>query len=263
MFFLRISVLTLFIACFHIAAPLIHAQLPLDGVVSYWSFDEGSIAGGTVKDILGKNAGELDGNPKSVPGKVGRALEFNGENFVHIPGTASLEFAGAEEMSVVAWVNADSDSPVKGVVAGCCGTIVAQRDINGWALRFDGRNAGQEMEFIVTPGWQGDGGFGAAAFKKGEWHHMVGIVNKKKMQLYVDGELETEQNYNGPMTTGGSETEIGKASDGGFVGIIDEVMIYNKALSANEVEQIFEAEGLPVQPRGKLVTRWAEIKSSF
>ena len=116
------------------------------------------------------------------------------------------------------------------------------------------------MEFIVTPGWQGDGGFGAAKFDKGTWHHLVGVVDDKKMLLYVDGELEKEQNYNGPMTTGGSETEIGKAGDGGFVGLIDEVMIYGKALSADEVEQIFEAEGLPVQPQGKLATRWAEIK---
>ncbi len=261
--FPRILVSILFIACLFVVTPLTSAQLPLDGVVSYWPFDEGTIAGGTVEDVLGDNDGELDGNPKSVPGKVGNALEFNGENFVHIPGTGSLEFAGAEEMSVVAWVNADSDSPVKGVVAGCCGTIVAQRDVNGWALRFDGRNAGQEMEFIVTPGWQGDGGFGAAAFNKGEWHHIVGIVNNKDMQLYVDGELEKEQNYNGPMTTGGSETEIGKAGDGGFVGIIDEVMIYSKALSADEVEQIFEAEGLPVQPQGKLTTRWASIKMAW
>ena len=163
---LRISVLILFIICLLAVAPLAQAQLPLDGVVSYWSFDDGTIAGGTVEDVLGDNDGELEGNPQPVPGKVGKALEFNGENFVHIPGTASLEFAGAKEMSVVAWVNADSDSPVKGVVAGCCGTIVAQRDINGWALRFDGRNAGQEMEFIVTPGWQGDGRFRCGSFSK-------------------------------------------------------------------------------------------------
>ena len=223
------AILIIMIAVIFVNVPLTHAQLPLDGVVSYWPFDEGTIAGNTVEDVLGDNAGELDGNPKQVDGKVGKALEFN--------------------------------SPVKGVVAGCCGTIVAQRDINGWALRFDGRNAGQEMEFIVTPGWQGDGGFGAPTFKKGEWHHIVGVVNKKQMLLYVDGEVEKEMVYNGPMTTDGSETEIGRASDGGFVGIIDEVMIYNKALSADDVSQIFEAEGLLVEPAAKLATRWGEIKS--
>ena len=261
--FLRISILILFIASLLVAIPLADAQLPLDGVVSYWSFDDGTIAGGKVEDVLGDNDGELDGNPKSVAGKVGKALEFNGENFVHIPGTASLEFAGEKEMSVVAWVNADSDSPVQGVVAGCCGTIVAQRDVNGWALRFDGRNAGQEMEFIVQPGWQGDGGFGAATFDKGKWHHIVGVVADKEMFLYVDGKQEKDMTYNGPMSTGGSETEIGHASDGGFVGIIDEVMIYSKALSEDEVEQIYEAEGLPVQSQGKLATRWGQIKTSW
>ena len=259
----KISISIVCIASIFVASPLVEAQLPVDGAVSYWSFDNGTIAGGKVQDILGDNDGELDGNPKSVAGKVGQALEFNGENFVHIPGTASLEFAGEKAMSVAVWVNADSDSPVKGVVAGCCGTIVAQRDINGWALRFDGRNAGQEMEFIVQPGWQGDGGFGAPAFDKGKWHHIVGVVDDKTMFLYVDGKLEIDQNYNGPMSTGGSETEIGHAGDGGFVGIIDEVLIYNKALSANEVKQVFEAKGLPVEAQGKLATRWGQIKTSF
>lgn len=259
----KISISILCVACLFVAIPLTEAQLPVDGVVSYWPFDDGTIAGGKVEDVLGNNDGKLTDNPKSVAGKVGKALEFNGTNSVHIPGTASLEFAGETEMSVAAWVNADSDSPVKGVVAGCCGTIVAQRDVNGWALRFDGRNAGQEMEFIVQPGWQGDGGFGAPQFDKGKWHHLVGVVAGKEMFLYVDGKLEKEQNYNGPMSTGGSEMEIGHASDGGFVGIIDEVLIYNKALSANEVKQVFEAKGLPVELQGKLTTHWGDIKTSF
>ena len=160
--FLRISILILFITCLFVPVSLVEAQLPLDGVVSYWSFDDG-----TGEDLLGDNDGELMGNPKSVAGKVGKALEFDGTNSVHIPGTNSLDFAGESEMSVAAWVNADNDSPVQGVVAGCCGTIFAQRDVDGWALRFDGRNADQEMEFIVQPGWQGDGGFGAPKFARG------------------------------------------------------------------------------------------------
>ena len=160
----------------------------------------------------------------------------------------------------MAWVNADSDSPVVGVVAGCCGTIVAQRDANGWALRFDGRNAGQEMEFIVQAGWQGDGGFGAPVFAKGEWRHLAGVVDGKDMFLYVDGVLEKEMPYNGPMQADSSETEIGHAGDGGWMGLIDEVAIYDRALSAAEIETNFESKGLAVEPAGKLATRWGEIK---
>ncbi len=257
-----VYILTFSICTLFLTVPLLNAQFPEDGVVGYWSFDDGTINGNTVQDVLGNNDGELDGNPKSVKGKVGEALEFNGENFVHIPGTKTLEFNGAEAMTVAAWINADSDSPVVGVVAGCCGTIVAQRDANGWALRFDGRNGGAELEFITMPGWQGDGGFGIPVFSKGEWHHLVGIVDEKKKYIYADGKLAKESDYNGPMQANSTEHEIGNASDGGFVGLIDEVVIYNRALSANEVKQLFAAEGLPVQPEGKLATRWGQIKKA-
>lgn len=238
------------------------AQFPEDGVVGYWSFDEGTINGKNVKDVLGGNDGELEGDPNHVKGKVGKALEFDGQNFVHIAGSKTLDVNGSEAMTVAAWINGDSDSPVVGVVAGCCGTIVAQRDANGWALRFDGRNAGTELEFITMPGWQGDGGFGVPVFTKGEWHHIVGVVDGNKKYLYADGKLAKEDNFNGPMQADRTEHEIGNASDGGFVGLIDEVVIYNRALSANEVQMLYKAEGLPVEPNGKLATRWAEIKRS-
>ena len=140
------------------------------------------------------------------------------------------------------------------------GTIVAQRDANGWALRFDGRNGGNELEFITQPRWQGDGGFGVAVFPAGQWHHLVGVVDGDKKYLYADGKLAKEENYDGPMQSDRPETEIGNASDGGFIGIIDEVVIYNRALSEKEVGQLFAAEGLPVQPQGKLATYWGKIK---
>lgn len=238
------------------------AQLPADGVVGYWSFDTGTINGNTVQDLLGKNDGELEGNPKVVAGKVGKALEFNGDNAVRIQGTDSLNFNGAKEMSVVAWVNPASAKPVKGVIPDtCCGTIVGQRDANGWVLRYDGRNAGKEMLLIAQPGWQGHTTLGVPPFAKNTWHHLVGIVNNDKLQLYVDGKLESEVDYSGPMQTQGTITEIGNAkADGGFIGIIDEVLIYNRALSANEVRQVFAAKGLPVELQNKLATRWGEIK---
>ena len=239
---------------------LTNSQFPEDGVVGYWSFDDGTINGKNVKDVLGENDGELMGNPKHVKGKVGKALEFDGSNFVHIEGSKTLDVNGSEAMTIAAWINADSESPVVGVVAGCCGTILAQRDANGWALRFDGRNGGAELEFITMPGWQGDGGFGIPVYPKGEWHHLVGVVDGNKKYLYGDGKRLKEDNFNGPMQAERTEHEIGNASDGGFVGLIDEVVIYNRALSDNEVQMLYKAEGLPVVPRGKLATRWGEIK---
>ena len=252
----------IFIVTVSMSANLAKAQMVTDGLVSYWPLDEATIQGKTVKDVWGKNDGTPAGNPKAADGKINGAMRFAGNDSVDIPGTDTLNFAKKEAMTVTAWVNAGSDDPVQGVVAGCCGTIVAQRDANSWALRYDGRNPGDDMEFIVQPGWQGDGGFGAPRFKKGEWHHLTGVVDRTKLLLYVDGELLKEMPFAGPMVSDSSEAEIGHAGDGGFVGLIDEVAIYNRALSAKEVKQNFQSKGLAVAPAGKLATRWGEIKVS-
>ena len=239
------------------------AQMVTEGLVGYWPLDEDTVAGKTAEDIWGENDGEFEGNPKMDTGKVGGALRFGGNDAVNIPGTDDLNFNGADEMTVMAWVNAENDEPVIGVVAGCCGTIVAQRDVSGWALRFDGRNPGLEMEFIVhsAAAWVGDGGFGAPKLAEGEWHHLAGVIDGDTLLFYLDGEFLSETAFAGPIASTGSETEIGHAQDGGFIGLIDEVAIYNRPLSADEVEQNFEAKGLAVDAVGKLATHWGQVKA--
>ena len=54
------------------------ASVVTDGLVSYWTFDKGSIVNKMVKDVWGDNNGKIIGNPKVVPGQVGEALEFDG-----------------------------------------------------------------------------------------------------------------------------------------------------------------------------------------
>jgi hypothetical protein len=238
------------------------AQLVTDGLVAYWSLDGETVAGETVSDVWGDNDGMIAGDPEIVAGHIGDAMAFDGDDSVDIPGADALNFSGQAAMTVGAWVNAGSDDPVVGVVAGCCGSIVAQRDANAWALRYDGRNGGQEMEFIVQPGWTGDSGFGAPRFAPGEWHYLTGVVDGAQLHLYADGALVQSMDFAGPMASDGPETEIGHASDGGFVGLIDEVTIYNRALSADEVTQNFEATTSPtaVDAKAKLATLWGAIK---
>jgi len=247
-------------------ANTVRSDVVAKGLVAYWSFDASTINGDKVKDTVGQNDGVMKSGPKKVAGKINGALQFDGANSVDIEGTDTLDFVGKEEFSVAVWVKPDNDSPVVGVVAGCCGTIVAQRDALSWALRFDGRNGGQEFEFIVCPNWQGDGGFGAPLkeMPSGEWHYLTGIVAKKNppnMYLYLDGEKITEGTFSGPMVGNGPETDIGHASDGGFIGAIDEVAIYNRALSEDEVKQNFQSlRFFAVNANYKLAICWGDIK---
>jgi hypothetical protein len=258
-FLILVSIATIFMY-----ANVAKADMVTDGLVSYWPLDEETIKGDTVEDIWGENDGTIKGNPKQIAGKIGGALKFNGSgDSVDITGTKSLNFNGQKLLTVTAWVNAGNKEPVVGVVAGCCGTIVAQRDANGWALRYDGRNPGQEMEFIVCPNWQGDGGFGAKTLKEGEWHYLTGVVDERKLVFYLDGEFVNEMAFSGPITSNGPETEIGHAGDGGFIGIIDEVGIYNKALSEKEVKQNYQSKRFAaVNLNNKLAICWGKVKAS-
>jgi len=238
-----------------------HADVIADGLVAYWSFDANTIKGDNVSDIVGDNDGVLKGGDL-VGGKINGAIEFDGSSSVNVEGTDDLDFNGAEEMTVAAWFNPDADDPVGNqAAAGCCGTIVGQRDANGWAIRYDGRNPGQEIEFIVQPNWQGDGGFGAPKVAPGEWHYITGVIDVKTMLLYLDGELVVEGPFAGPMSTAGTEFDIGLASDGSFIGIIDEVAVYNRALSEDEVRQNYESKiFFSVDYQNKLAICWGDIK---
>ena len=240
------------------------AQLVTDGLVGYWTLDRATINGNTVADSAGDNVGELVDGPDIVPGYVGEALEFDGVNAVSIIGTPSLSFVGAEEFTAAAWINPGEDVPVGSqAAAGCCGTIVGQRNASGWALRFDGRNPGQELEFIVNNGaWAGDGGFGHAATVPGEWHYIMGVYSGDGMRFYFDGELVKEGPGGAGVTSTGPGTEIGRASDGAWIGIIDEVTIYNRALDDDDAQANFLAKGLTVDPVGKTAMIWGELKSA-
>jgi hypothetical protein len=78
--------------------------------------------------------------------------------------------------------------------------------------------------------------------------------------LYIDAQLESEIDFTDTIVSTGTETEIGAAVDGFFMGMIDEVLIYDKALSGEEIQQNFQTTVTAVDSMGKLATRWAEIK---
>ncbi|MBM3238854.1 LamG domain-containing protein [Candidatus Poribacteria bacterium] len=254
-FLALVSIVTIFMY-----ANVAKADIVTDGLISYWSLDKGDIDGKTVKDVWGKkNDGTMKGT-KSVKGKIGDALEFNGvDDVVNIPGTDSLNFSGKKQFSVAAWVY--RQGPSGGI---CCGSIIAQRDVNAWALRYDNRDVGAEVEFIICPGWVGDGGDFGVPLPEKEWHYITGVLTGAKTLIYLDGELKDEIAFAaGAVSGAGTATTIGGASDGYFKGIIDEALIYDRALSEKEVKQNFESKVFSaVDARNKLATCWGEIKVS-
>ena len=114
--FFVLAVLVIVFVCANAAK----AEIVIDGLVAYWPLDRDTIDDDLVLDVVGENDGTMNGDLGITGGQVGEALEFDGESYVDIPGTESLDFSGQEEMTVMAWVSVGTDDPVIGVVAGCC-----------------------------------------------------------------------------------------------------------------------------------------------
>ena len=236
-----------------------------DGLVSYWTFDRQDIAGGTVKDVWGENDGTIVGAPKIVGGQVGEALEFDGsDDYVNLTNLG--DFGGQVAASTFeAWVKTsfkkDWTTLFKVLDQGC--NMAWAIDVNrsakaGFPLAEDivhyyvrqksaaGCNAiAVEIEFALSDG---------------KWHHIVFAIvdaGESEVSIYMDGEpqeviegdvkkLDTFMPFVEPVYIGAANNR-GKV-ERFFPGVIDEVRIYDRPLTADEVTRNFEIENWVICP---------------
>ncbi len=258
-----------------IMAFLILQTIPLEsqvvdkGLVSYWSFDAADVRGKTVIDLVGENDGTIIGAPKHVEGKFGEAFEFAGEPDVidvESPANGSLDFGDDNDFSMMAWIKVDKPPELDGGQS----TIISKGDGGGNA-RILWKIVGTQIQ--VTIANEGGGGpkidFNSVSdVVDGKWHHILFVADRSEgTRIYIDGELDAE---GGPsegtdITTEsplfiGASVRIGKTTRRYFEGLIDEVGIYNRVLTDNEIERNFNSQGLAVSPQEKLAIAWGEIK---
>ncbi len=121
------------------------AQIVEDGLVSYWSFDANKISGKTVTDGTGNYDGTIKGNLKKVTGKIGDALEFDGNeaNFVEIDSPEEFDFN--VDFTWSAWIKTDSSGP---------GVIFAKTGVPVPTIRVP-KPCGFAMECLISTrvGW--------------------------------------------------------------------------------------------------------------
>ena len=250
-----------------------------NGLVSYWTFDRQDIAGGTVKDIWGENDGTIVGAPKIVGGRLGEALEFDGSNdYVNLTNLG--DFGGQIATSTFeAWVKTDF-----------------KKD---WTTLFKVLDQGCNMAWAIDVNRSAKAGFPFAedivhyyvrqkspagcnaiaveiefALSDGKWHHIVFAVvdaGKSEVSIYMDGEpqevivgaekkLDTFIPFVEPVYIGAANNR-GKV-ERFFPGVIDEVRIYDRPLTADEVTRNFTSKiGLAIQAAEKLPIVWATLKT--
>jgi hypothetical protein len=213
------------------------ASVPKDGLVAHWKFDEGQ--GDVARDATGGQHGKRSG-AAWIKGLHGGALSFDGkDDFVFIGNPEALNFEGP--ITITAWIRPRSVAPTEK------GEVVRNIVAHGWAdyapgemcLRINVGASAPSYNVRAQFEQKGSGGALAAIPREdlGAWVHLVGAYDGEFWRLYRNGVLAAEAKSPVGAIRTKSKWVIGarEGNDRNFAGDIDDVRIYNRALSADEV----------------------------
>jgi len=202
------------------------------GLVAHWAFDEDS---GTIAHDSTPNGldGTLEGDPQWVEGKIGNALDFDGDGDYVDCGADGFDIT--DQITITAWIKVTAfDTAHQAIVTKGDGAY---------------RIARQGDESYLAFACTGTGGYktmGSENPNDGEWHHVAGVYDGTTIYLYVDGIVDNTTASTGPIDSQTWPLYIGEnAQQTGreWNGLIDEVRIYNRGLSAQEIEDLFNWTG--------------------
>ncbi len=191
-------------------------------LVGWWKFDEAN--GTTAYDSAGSNNGTIYGGATWTTGHINGALSFNGSNNYVNCGSGPSNY---DNITVSAWMKTTTHGPLVSnrYTAGSYGT---------WYTLFSD---------VIEIGDNTNGGYKSLTFNTttldGAWHHIVYTKNGTSHVIYVDGSLDQQFTSNADISWS-RPLYIGKRLSAWFNGVIDDVRIYNRALTANDVALLYQ-----------------------
>jgi len=208
-----------------------------EGLVARWAFDEGG--GSLVRDAVGESHGRLHGCTFEPCGE-GYALRLDGvSDYVDFGDPPAL--APTDAFALEAWVY-----PEAAPAAGEAGII--------------GKTYGDYVLTYYTDGkcyWYGGSGGRHASgnLTLGAWHHVVATFGDDALRLYIDGELIASARNDQPVLRNSVAFAMGTSLGGDeftkgahFRGMLDDVSVYRRALTADEVKRRYVSTHLTGQP---------------
>ncbi|MCX6874934.1 MAG: LamG domain-containing protein [Verrucomicrobia bacterium] len=231
--------------------------VPSAGLVSWWR------AEGNALDSAGSQQGNLANGATFAPGQRGLAFQLDGlDDAVRFPGTryGALDLTN-QQLTVSAWVNLASISQPFGlghVIVGKYWTTSAdgyQLQVFNGQLRLDLATSARPDFFLAA----------SQILPTNEWVHVAGTYDGSRACLYVNGAEIASAPLSGSILHNDYDLAIGNdnglSTEYGFNGLIDEVMIYDRALGADEVENLHVAQG--GQPRLHISSEPGAVRLSW
>lgn len=257
--FNKTFIIALVLTVIAIGANVAEAQkFVTEGLIGFWTLDKSDIKGKTVKDVFGGNDGTIEGDPETVKGKIEEGMKFDGtEDRIEIPKALMV---GLEGFTIECWFSYDNSANWRWMVGGgpewnhgvgMC--IYSGSNIVRYHLK---TNAGEFTD-----------GNGTTSLTPEEWYHIAYTYDGKTARSYVEGKVDFERAMSGAVVIDVTTLTIGAGywqNSEYFVGILDEVRIYDHPLSEAEVKQNYKVKSntLAVSVVGKLSEAWGKIKAS-
>lgn len=217
--------------------------IPQSGLLASWSFDENG--GTTANDGAGTHDGTVSG-ASWTPGIRGSALDFDGvDGQVLVPNGGNFNPTGGA-ISFSVWFRMEQ--------VGDDGCLIFQNV--KYILKLDAQ--GRVGFALYTPVYNDVNMSYEERILDTDWHHAAATYDGEEMKLYIDGTLRNTEPNTGNLQTSTSDVYIGKQRTiNPFAGIIDEVLVYDRALTAAEVSQIHASTPDPGNGSADLVSWWA------
>ncbi len=197
------------------------------GLVAAYSFDEGGGVG--VVDRSGSgNGGSVVGAVWSGAGRFGSALSFDGVNdWVSVADAVSLDVS---RVTLEAWVRPSA-------VAGSWRTVVFKERAGGLVYGLYAGNGSGRPGGMVDIGGEREA-VGSSALPLGVWSHLAVTFDGSVVRLFVNGALVGSVGFVGSVPGSSGPLRLGGNSVWGewFAGLIDEVRVYNRALTQAEIQ---------------------------
>ena len=206
----------------------------LPGLVAAYGFEEGG--GASVSDVSGNgHTGAISGASWTAQGRYGGALSFNGSsNLVTVGASPLLNLTSG--MTLEAWINPTAASGTR--------DVLIKEGTNVDLYNLYARNWRGRPESNVYAGGANRVAEGAT-LPTNTWSHLAGTYDGTTLRLYVNGVQVASAAYSGTIGTSSGPLRIGGNSLWGeyFQGAIDEVRIYNRALTALEIQTDMNTAG--------------------
>lgn len=207
------------------------------GLVLSCHFDEGNGIG--VRDsAISQSSGTIIGGVSWVTGKFGGCLDFDGTGYVSFMSSNSISMTGS--MTFIAWLCVSSPTSTQGL------RYITKKSV------YNGTTGGYELSYVPSTKLLYCSGYGSAqayslvANINSGWHCVAIVIKTTKCLFYVDGNNVTDTAHDTitAVTASALPLYIGRyvaSAVANWSGKIDEVLIYNRALSLGEIVQIYQS----------------------